>query len=115
MKAWLVRENNNFTSTVVFAETSGKAKAIAMHTDAFVDADADFCSIQIKRVPKIDGYYKKGKTEMDWYNSQDRIVLVRDCNFYCEDTGFNDCKNCPANMYCETYKSFLTEIEEDDE
>ena len=34
MKAYNVRDKNSFYSTVVFAESSNKAKAIAMHTDA---------------------------------------------------------------------------------
>ena len=33
MKTWLVRENDEFCATVVFAETRGKAKAAALYTE----------------------------------------------------------------------------------
>lgn len=34
MKAWLVREKDEFSATVVFAETRGKARALARATEA---------------------------------------------------------------------------------
>ena len=75
MKAWLAREKYGFCCAVVFAETRGKARAMAQSTAAC--EDSDFCDIEVNRLPKIDKYYKDGKTEMDWCNPKDRIILVK--------------------------------------
>ena len=110
MKAWLVREKDEFRCTVVFAETVGKAKSIALTTD--VCEDADFCNIEVRRLPQIDCYYTDGKHEMDWCNSEDRIVLVRDCDFGCECPDFDDCKVCPAKEYCGDYEILMEDLDE---
>ena len=68
MKAWLVKVKDEFCATVVFAETRGKARSIAMHTDAC--EDVDFCDIEVRRLPHIDKYYKEGKTELDWLDKK---------------------------------------------
>lgn len=39
MKAWLAREKDEFCATVVFAETRGKAKALALYTEACEDQE----------------------------------------------------------------------------
>lgn len=101
MKAWLVREKDEFSATVVFAETRGKAKSIAMCTNAC--EYADFCNIEVRRVPQIDKYYKDGKTEMDWFDDNDRLALVKECGFYCEYIEEDMCKDCPAKNYCDVY------------
>ena len=102
MKAWKVRNKYESCATVVFAETRGKARALARYTDAC--EDCGFVDIEVYREPKLDKYYKDGKTEMDWYNSKDRIVLVKECGFSCEDVDFSECGYCPAKEYCDTYK-----------
>lgn len=104
MKAWLVRKKDEFSSTVVFAETRGKARALAMHTESC--EDAEFCEIEVRRRPQMDKYYVKGKKEMDWFNSKDRIALVKDCNFTCDKDYWDleDCKECPARPYCDLYE-----------
>ena len=38
MKAWLVREKDEFCAEVVFAETRGKARALAKRADCCEDA-----------------------------------------------------------------------------
>ena len=38
MKAWLVREKGTFCAEIVFAETRGKARALARRTDCCEDA-----------------------------------------------------------------------------
>ena len=81
MKAWFVREKDEFLSAVVFAETRGKARALARCTDAC--EDSNFCDIEVRRLPQMDKYYKEGKLEMDWYNPNDRIALVKECGFQC--------------------------------
>lgn len=111
MKAWLVREKEQFWSTVVFAETRGKAKSLALSTDCC--EDAKFTDIEVHRQSQLDKYYKDGKKEMDWDNPQDRIALVRDCNFRCEY--MENCELCSAKEYCEDYQHYLeSEVEEND-
>lgn len=106
MKAWLVREKDEFGATVVFAETRGKARALAMRTDAC--EDVDFCNIEVQRVSQMDKYYVEGKKEMDWYDSRDRIALVKDCGFECDANYWDceDCVDCPAKEYCGRYEDY---------
>lgn len=107
MKAWLVREKDEFCATIVFAETRGKAKAAALYTECC--EDADFCNIEVHRKPQLDKYYTDGKTEMDWFNKQDRIALVKDCGFWCGDDCFDidDCEICSAKEYCDRYSDYV--------
>jgi hypothetical protein len=111
MKAWLVREKDEFCATVVFAETRGKAKSMALSTECC--EDADFCRIEVRRLPQIDKCYKDGKREMDWFNPNDRIALVKECGFWCGIDYFDpeDCKTCPAAEYCDHYKDHIAELE----
>lgn len=112
MKAWLVRERDEFCATVVFAETRGKAKVLAMHTEAC--EDAAFMDIEIRRVPQMDKYYTAGKKEMSWFKAADRIALVKDCGFTCDIDCWEpeDCETCPAAEYCDTYADRIRDREE---
>lgn len=108
MKAWLVRERDNQCATVVFAETRGKARSIALNTEAC--EDADFCDIDVTRYKHMDKYYVDGKIEMDWYNAKDRIALVKDADFCCSDeTIYNgiNCDDCPAKEYCGKHEEII--------
>jgi hypothetical protein len=111
MKAWLVSRNDEWCSTVVFAITRGKAKSYALRTESF--EDVDFCELYVRRVKKMDKYYVEGKKEMDWFNSKDRIALVKDCGFRCCDEAFDIevCKHCPAKEYCDYYQDRKTDEE----
>lgn len=104
MKAWLVKERDEFCVIVVFAETRGKAKAAALHTECC--EGADFCNIEVHRQPQMDKYYTDGKTRMDWDNPQDRIALVKECDFWCGYDAFSvdECKRCSAKEYCDQYR-----------
>lgn len=113
MKAWLVRKKDEFCATVVFAETRGKAKSVATHTDA---CDyAEFCDIEVRRQPQLDKYYVDGKIEMDWDNPKDRIALVSEGGFCCDvyDLDREECEVCPASKYCDNYQDYLTEMEDE--
>ena len=109
MKAWLARDKYEFGCTGVFAETRGKARSLAMKTETC--QDSDFCNIEISRRPQMDKYYTDGKKEMDWYNSKDRIALVRDCGFVCDEDYLEreDCPLCPAKDHCDNYQEYLLE------
>jgi len=115
MKAWLVREKDEFSATVVFAETRGKAKSLATHTAAC--EDVDFIRIEVSRMPEADKYYREGKRELDWEDPADRIVLVKECGFCCDPDWFDweDCAVCSASEYCDKYKDKLQALEEDAE
>ena len=108
IKAWLVRVKDEFCAEVVFAETRGKAKSLALSTDCC--EYAHFTDIEVHRLPQADKYYQKGKWHFDWYNPKDRLVLVKECNFVCDDETFEleDCLMCSARHYCDRY----TDVEE---
>ena len=103
MKAWLVREKDEFEAAVVFAETRGKEKCMARHTDAC--EDVDFTSSEVRRLKEADKYYKPGKRELDWFNTEDRIALVKDCGFTCIPDAHcaEECAAFPENDFCDDY------------
>lgn len=105
MKAWLVREKDEYCAEVIFAETRGKARALAKYTDAC--ESVDFINIEVHRQPQCDKYYKEGKFSLDWENPQDRIVLVKECGFWCEYE--EDCEKCSAKQYCDKSTDHPTE------
>lgn len=107
MKAYIANEAHNLFegSIVVFAESAGKARAVALQSDAF--EDYEFTEIRVKRCPQLDKCYR-GLPEMDWYNMDDRIAMVRYAD-YCCDYG-EDCEECPAKEWCSEYE---VEHEED--
>lgn len=105
MKAWVVNIRDNFDSTVIFAETRGKARSLAQYTDAC--DGADFCDIEVHRLPKADKYYKEGKTEMEWNNPDDRLALVKEFSFRCEYADLVKCETCSAREYCDTYEEYI--------
>ena len=113
MKAWLVREKDEFCAEVVFAETRGKARALALHTDCC--EDARFTDIEAYRKPQLDKYYTEGKWHFDWCNSQDRLALVKDGNFVCSPDclDYDECPYCSAKEYCDQYQDHLRDIKED--
>lgn len=116
MKAWIVREEIEGYSEVVFAKTRGKAKSIAMCIDAF--EDTDFCDIEARRLPHMDKYYSDGKMVMDWYDSKDRLALVKDCGFQCHPDCFDlsECEEfCPAKEYCDAYQDYKEELKDEEE
>ena len=102
-KAWIVRENGEPYAAVVFAETRGKARALAQLTDA---CDyVDFVNIEVRIIKDADKYYKPGKRELDWDNADDRIALVKDCGFACdhEFRNMDKCAVCPAKDFCDKF------------
>ena len=102
MKAYIVTDKYECEySTVVFAETRGKAIALAKHTDAC--EDVPFTRISARRCQQLDKYYR-GKYEMDWGNSDDRIAMCKYAGFFCSfEIDEPDCDACPSKEYCERY------------
>ena len=99
MKAYIVTDRRNWDGyAVVFAETAGKAKALAVNTDAC--EDVPFTDISARRVPELDQYFH-GETEMDWYDMGDRVAMVRHAGFYCAyEMDKPPCEECAAKEWC---------------
>lgn len=104
MKAWLVREKDEFCATVVFAENRNKAKCIAMSTE--VCEDVEYTRIEARRLPDADSQYK-GRNEMDWNNPDDRLFLVKEYGWTCEVMDGDRCLDCSAKDFCEDYQELL--------
>lgn len=115
MKAWIVKEKDEFASAVVFAETRGKAKYLARLTDAC--EDVPYTRIEATRIPSVDEYYKEGIAELDWKDPKDRLIMVKECGFTCDYgsffAGLEDCCDCSAKEYCDMYQSRFGEDEEE--
>lgn len=88
--------------TIVFAENRGKAKAQAMHSDAC--EDAEYINISVRRDASCDKLYK-GKREIDWYDDETRIELVKNHGWQCGETPSPiECEKCPAKQYCSNFE-----------
>lgn len=102
MKAWIVDDPiEAATAAVVFAETRGQAKVLAQSTDAC--EDMAFTDIRAVRAPELDRFYK-GKSEMDWFDHDDRIAMVRYGGMHCAYEVDTECETCPANKWCSRYE-----------
>ena len=99
MKAWEANSKYSEGSVVVFAETASKAKQEAMKTEEL--CDEQYTDIRVNRLPKIDRFFKKGKTVVDWNEDEDiRLELVKEYNWYCLEPTYRDCSVCLAEKYC---------------
>lgn len=110
MKAWGARDEKSeeYECTCVYAETRGKAHALALRTDCC--EGAEWNDVRVWRMPEMDKYYR-GCSEADWYNSADRIALVSECGWSCnpEYLERDDCMICPANLWCGNYQDWKEE------
>lgn len=100
MKAYKVFTDYGEGSTIVFAETRNKAKVIAISCDCC--EDAKYIDIRAYRVPELDNMYK-GKSEIDWYDDETRLLLVRDFGWSCIDTSW-ECDECKCKKYCSWFE-----------
>lgn len=98
MKAYRVWDEkaSDPCTTIVFAENTREAKKIAMATDTC--EESNFIDIRVKRLKEAD-YLYKGSREIDWYDAETRIALVRDFGWCCYDTSW-ECERCVARRYC---------------
>ncbi len=108
MKAWVVKHKDAQGATIVFAETSGKARVAALQTDSF--SDCYFTEILARRCPEADKM-NKGQKELDWYCPEARLFLVKELGFRCEYLELDDCEECNARDYCDLYQDYLEEEE----
>lgn len=114
IKAYICNEDYMGYSTVIFAETAGKARYIALKSDTLGEEN-EFKDIRVRRIPALDGFYK-GKKEMDWYDPDERLAMVKEAGYRCDDDGFDpdECKRCSAQKYCAKWEEYAEEQEEDD-
>ena len=108
MKAWRTYSRDGEYATIVFAETAGKAKAIAVKLDWF-DKCVDFTEIRVRRDKEADAYYR-GAFEMDWDNDNDRKLLIKRCYAWEMEDDW-ECDECFWKNECEHYVE--PEIEEE--
>ena len=111
MKVWICRLlPDRDCATVVFAETRGKAKVVAMKSDSLGD-DAEFLDVEVQRIKELDQYYR-GRDEMDWFFADDRVAMVKFGGFSCDpDVMWEDCEKCPAKNDCSLYQKNIDEKE----
>lgn len=98
-KAW-DEYNSEGYSTVVFAESASKAKAIAFHSEAC--EDARFVDIRVRRLPEMDGH-DRGRSEIDWYDPEDRKALVA-LGWSCIDASW-ECDTCECKSACSQWEA----------
>lgn len=95
-KAYRACEKDSDYATIVFAESATQAKTIALSCESC--EDAQYIDIRVQRMPGADKLYK-GFSEIDWYDSEIRIALVRDFGWACLEPSW-ECDTCPAKQYC---------------
>lgn len=115
MKAWFVSDKYGDSGHTIctFSETRGKAIEYARRTEEFFDYE--FTEMRALRAKQFDKYYKNGKYEMDWFDDDDRIALVKEGGFSCSyefDLIDNICSMCPAAEWCDRWQSHLEAQEE---
>lgn len=96
IKAYYAREKDGDCATIVFAENTTQAKMIVKSCDCC--EDAEYINIRVSRMPEADKLYK-GLSEIDWYDDETRLALVRDFGWQCNEPSF-ECDICPAKTFC---------------
>ena len=116
MKAYAVndREGYSLYSVIVFAESRGKAIAAALGTEEFPYQDWEYTELRAVRKPEFDKNYN-GRRYMDWDDPDDRLAMVKDGGYYCEEDFFDPdyCETCAGKEYCTRYEEYLEECEDE--
>ena len=107
MKAWLVREKDEFCAEVVFAETRGKAKTYFKNLGTF--DWFDFCELRPRRAKSLDYLNYPDGYVMNWFKDEDRIAMVRHLGVQCDDAYREDCEVCCAKEWCSKYEELKEE------
>ena len=112
LKAYKVSDRMGYSSysEIVFADTPGKAKSLALNTDEFCRSDWDYTELKAKRVPELDNAYR-GRWCMDWDDMDDRVAMVKKAGFRCDPdyAELDWCKDCRAKDWCEQYEYMMEE------
>ena len=102
MKAWIVTDEYDEYSTVVFAETRSQARIAAQATDCC--GDMNYIDIRPIRFKEADARYC-GRREMEWSEPDDRRFLAEH-GWSCVDPEYDKCPECPAADLCEKYLDY---------
>lgn len=118
MKAYVVSDRQGYAeyTVIVFAESRGKAVVATLGTDEFPSEDWSYTELRAIRKPEFDKHYK-GNYRMDWDNPEDRLAMVRDGGYYCNEDAFepDDCVKCNGKDYCSRYEEYIEEEDEADD
>lgn len=113
MKAYSVTTNDGECGcNIVFADSVGKAKALALTLDEF--EDCKFTDIVAKRKPKLDGMENCEPRDNPWLNDEIRTILVKEYGWYCFEPTEEECKKCCCNEFCDYYEDYIKDVEEDE-
>lgn len=99
-KAYYAHEKDGDCATIVFADTPSQAKRIAQTCDCC--EDAEYIDLRVRRMPEADKLYK-GAPEIDWYDDETRITLVRDFGWQCFEPSY-ECDTCLTKQYCSWFE-----------
>lgn len=117
MKAYSVSDCKGYCdyTVIAFAESRGKAITAALGTDEFPYQDWSFTELRAVRMPDMDKYYR-GHCCMDWDDPIDRLAMVKDGGYYCDDDCFDpdECAKCVGKEYCSRYEEYLDEEDNSD-
>lgn len=104
MKAWKVFDKEHDCNTVIiFADSRAQAIYNAMEYSGEFE-DCQWVDMRAQRFKEYDKYYS-GKSIIDfWLDTEHRINLVRNFNWYCQEPDFY-CKDCPAIEWCYWHKN----------
>lgn len=105
MKAWGCMDYDAECGVIVYAETRGRARSLAMTTDGL--DTSDWNNVEVRRVKELDGKRPFG-TVLDWYKD---VRLYWEACWY-QEWGTSSCDECGRFQYEEIPES---EIEETDD
>lgn len=108
MKAWSVFTDYGDYSSIVFADTAGRARQKAQSTDAC--EYVDWRDIRVKRMPKLDGMEDREPRDAPWLNEEIRLILVKDYNWACAEPQYSDCDSCSAKEFCHWHDDAEVEV-----
>ena len=111
MKAWIVSDEYEEYSTVVFAETRNKARIEAQATNCC--EYMEYLDIRPRRFKEADSMYR-GRREMEWCDPNDRKFLVEH-GWSCVEPEYEDCPYCPGRTVCEKYLDYKKEVKTEEE
>jgi len=116
MKAYAVFDKDGYPpySEVVFAETRAKAIYTALRDTDLSYEGCEYTDMRARRKQMLDKYYR-GRSAMDWNNDTDRLAMVRDAGYVCDDDFFDpdECVKCVGKDYCSKYEEYQEENEEE--
>ena len=107
-KAWCSLNEKWCRPVIVFADTIGKAKSYFMKRDTV--GYFNFCNVRPHRIKKLDYLDRPNGYVMNFLKDEDRLPMVRDAGFYCNEVDRQLCEECCAKEWCSAYE----EVEEEE-